>query len=294
MKFSVVTTVLNEEESILPLLNSLNGQSLQPDEVIVVDAGSTDKTVATIRTWQKDHDRLTVRLIEREGVNRSAGRNLGIQAAANEHIAVIDAGCEADGGWLEAFARKWQKYPEVESVAGFYLVHARNIMEYCFGLMLAVSPSAFDKKTYLPSSRSVSFTKKTWETVGKYPEYLDTCEDLVFARDLKKKTAMKVTKKALVYWYMPKDLKAFIKQVRGYAYGDVKARYRPHLLKVGSVWLRYLVFVLYPPLLMLYLIYAPIKHWKAAWRNGAFFLLPAVQLAADVGVMWGSLLALRK
>ena len=34
--------------------------------------------------------------------------------------------------------------------------------------------------TFLPSSRSVAFTKAGWHAAGGYPEWLDYCEDLVF------------------------------------------------------------------------------------------------------------------
>ncbi len=289
MKFSVVTTILNEEESVLPLLSSLVGQELKPDEVIIVDGGSTDETLQLIEAWEREHVNIRVRVIVKYGVNRSRGRNIGIKAAQNEHLAIIDAGCEADKNWLSAFALKWKKNPEADAIAGFYLVSPRSVLEYCFGLMLAVSPKSFNTNTYLPSSRSLAMTKTAWKKAMMYPEYLDTCEDLVFADRLKKRVKMIVTKKALVYWYMPKDLIAFIGTIRGYAEGDVRALYWPHLIKIASVWLRYVVFVVYPPLLMFYLFYPPLKYWRSAWRNGAIFILPAVQLAADVGVMWGSL-----
>ena len=37
-----------------------------------------------------------------------------------------------------------------------------------------------DPARFLPSSRSVAFTRRAWEQVGGYPEWLDYCEDLVF------------------------------------------------------------------------------------------------------------------
>ena len=37
-----------------------------------------------------------------------------------------------------------------------------------------------DPQTFLPSSRSIAFTKEAWAAVGGYPEWLDYCEDLLF------------------------------------------------------------------------------------------------------------------
>ncbi|MBC7812473.1 MAG: glycosyltransferase, partial [Burkholderiales bacterium] len=42
---SLISTVLNEGESIRPLMESLTRQTRQPDEVVIVDGGSADNTV---------------------------------------------------------------------------------------------------------------------------------------------------------------------------------------------------------------------------------------------------------
>ena len=49
MKTSFITTVLNEEKTIEGLLESLNNQTLKPDEIVIVDGGSTDRTIAEIK-----------------------------------------------------------------------------------------------------------------------------------------------------------------------------------------------------------------------------------------------------
>ena len=33
---------------------------------------------------------------------------------------------------------------------------------------------------FLPSSRSVAYTKTAWAAAGGYPEWIDYCEDLIF------------------------------------------------------------------------------------------------------------------
>ena len=51
MKVSLIVTALNEEDSIGGLLDSVTGQIKIPDEVIIVDAGSTDNTVQLIEEF---------------------------------------------------------------------------------------------------------------------------------------------------------------------------------------------------------------------------------------------------
>ena len=95
---TLITTVYNEERSIGPLLGSLIAQSRQPEEIIIVDAGSTDRTQEIISDYLARG--LPAKLIVEPGASRSRGRNLAIEQARGEIIACIDAGCLAKRDWL--------------------------------------------------------------------------------------------------------------------------------------------------------------------------------------------------
>lgn len=257
MKVSVVITTLNEAQTIGALLESLLKQTKKPDEIIVVDAGSTDGTKEKIRDY----------LIMAKGANRSKARNIGIKAAKNEIIAVTDAGCVADKYWLERLTRPF-KDKRVVSVAGYYRPVIKNKFQEMIAPFVAVMPNKFDPRTYLPSSRSLAFRKgAAW-----YPELLNYCEDLIFAQRLKAAGKMAVVKNAIVHWQMVENWRQFFGQIFHYAQGDVSARYRPHLVKIATVWLRYLLFLLFPAFFIIYLL-----------------LRPRPQLVSDLAVMAGSL-----
>jgi len=55
-------------------------QTRAPDEIVVVDGGSTDHTLGVIRTFSEPLCRL--RLIEAAGANIAEGRNIGTEAAS--------------------------------------------------------------------------------------------------------------------------------------------------------------------------------------------------------------------
>ena len=76
MNVSVIATVLNEGESIKNLMDTLAAQTRLPDEVIIVDGGSGDNTVAVIQRYAK---RLPLQVIVAEGANISRGRNIAIR-----------------------------------------------------------------------------------------------------------------------------------------------------------------------------------------------------------------------
>ncbi|OGD56022.1 hypothetical protein A2752_04480 [Candidatus Uhrbacteria bacterium RIFCSPHIGHO2_01_FULL_46_23] len=280
MKVSLIITTLNEAETIGPLLDSISEQTLAPREIIIVDADSTDGTVGII----KDYSITPLRCYR--GANRSVARNLGIKLAKNQIIAVTDAGCIADKHWLERLAKPF-KDKRVLSVAGYYRPITKTNFQKCVAPFVAVIPDKFDPKTYLPSSRSLAFRKGTaW-----YPENLNYCEDLVFARELKTQGKMAVAKTALVNWQLPDTWRQFFRQIYHYAQGDSRARYRPHLVKIATVFGRYALFMFFPWLFLIYLFWPIFKFGRYTSTPGWKYL-PLIQVTADIAVMTGSLSAI--
>lgn len=291
MKTSFVTTVLNEAESIKFLLDSLGNQTQKPDEVIIVDAGSKDETLALIKAHGLNQN-TTIRIIKQQGLNRSQGRNLGIKSAQHQIIALSDAGCVLDKEWLKRITEPF-KNRAVDSVAGYYQTTTGSVLSQVMAPFVAVMPDQFNPKTYLPSSRSLAFKKSAWLKVGQYPENLDYCEDLIFSAKLKVQTHMVIRPEAIVFWQMKTSLKDFYHSLKNYASGDVQAGYWPHLIKIISVYLRYLVFFGAPPLFLAYLSWPIIKfnHYFPGFK--AVVYLPLVQVTADLAVMRGALLGLK-
>lgn len=88
---SVVIPVYNRGALVLEAIRSVLAQEHPSREVIVVDDGSTDDTVAQIEAANLD-----IKLIRAEHAGRSAARNHGIAAATGTHIAFLDS----DDRWL--------------------------------------------------------------------------------------------------------------------------------------------------------------------------------------------------
>jgi len=286
MKIAIIITVKNEAQAIEKLLESVISQTKQPDEIIIADAGSTDNTKERIKQFQNKLPKL--KLINVKGTNRSQGRNKAIALAKSEIIAVTDAGCTLKNDWLEKITRPILAN-RADSVAGFYLPESNSAFSRCTVPFVAVMPNQFNPKTYLPSSRSIAFTKTAWASAGKYPRNLNYCEDLIFAKNLKTKTTMIVEPKALVYWQQNKNLFQFFHQISRYARGDIQARYWPHIGKIATVYLRYLILIAFPLLIPLYLLFPIIKHAKYIPHPVCLVFLPLFQIATDLAVIHGSI-----
>lgn len=101
-------------ESLLPAcLGSLRRQSLQDFEVILVDNGSTDRSVEVARA--RVPALRVIRFPENRGF--SAGVNAGIRQARGREIALLNSDVEADPEWLEALVKALDSHPEVSACA---------------------------------------------------------------------------------------------------------------------------------------------------------------------------------
>lgn len=282
-KISVVVTTLNEEVNVGGLMQALEKQTLLADEVVVVDAGSRDQTVAVIGEMKK---RMRVKVKVAVGVNRSKGRNIGIRMAKNEWVAITDAGCFPDEDWLKHLAAGFSM--QAQAVAGYYRVLAASRQEEIWGWFMAVDPQTYDANTYLPASRSLGLTKTAWFKVGGYPEDLDTCEDLILAAKLKALGSMVMKPEAIVWWKMPNSWIQFASMIFGYAKGDVIAGYKPHWMKLVTVFGRYGIFWLIPYSICLYPGWIWFKFRRQANYKDCLRLL-VTQVIVDGASMLGAL-----
>jgi GT2 family glycosyltransferase len=118
-----------------------------------------------------------------------------------------------------------------------------------------------DPRRFLPSSRSVLFSRAAWRAVGGYPEWLDYGEDVVFDLALRRAGFRFGFAPEAVASFRPRgSLNAFVRQYFLYARGDGKA---------GLWWRRHAV---------RYGVYlgASLSLWRWRWRATLPLLLGAV------------------
>lgn len=109
-KVSIIIPAYNEEKFLPNCLESIEKLDY-PDEkieVIVIDNGSTDAT----REIAERHGAI---LLENSTMNVSGLRNLGVQEAAGEILAFVDADCSVSVGWLKAA----MKYFDDQSISAW-------------------------------------------------------------------------------------------------------------------------------------------------------------------------------
>lgn len=225
MKFTLVTTCLNEMRSLPRWRHDLENQTRQPDEIVIVDACSTDGTTEELRDWAARDPRVVLWV---EKCSAARGRNLAIAMASHDIIVSTDFGVRLDPRWFEEIVRPFEEDPTVEIVAGSYAVDLSSIKSPAARAEYYVMGNGIPKlgPGFVPGNRSTAYTKKVWLELGGLPEDLTMyADDSVFGRQMiQAGYKMAYAPKALVYWSRPKRLRDFWKEQYRYAKGDGEAK----------------------------------------------------------------------
>lgn len=326
-KVSFITTVFNEETTIRRFLDSLLVQSRIPEEIIIVDGGSSDRTVAEITNYKSKIKNFkgVFKVLIKKG-NRSVGRNEAIRHATGEIIVCSDSGNILDKQWVEEIVKPFIKgttkavkltsasslgeeqdegvgYHAVDVVAGYYQGQPENIFQKCVIPYALVMEDKLNPDDFLPATRSIAFTRIIWEKAGGFEERFSHNEDYVFARKLKEIGAKIVfAKKAIVYWLPRNTYKSAYIMMWRFALGDAEANiWRTKVLLLFARYFvgLYLFFLtlLYRSLtsfgiitlfLCLYIFWSIEKNYRYVKDLRAFFILPRLQFTADAAVLIGT------
>jgi len=251
MHFTLVSTLFNEITRLEQTISDLSAQTLQPSEIILTDAGSTDGTYERLLRW-KSESSVPITILLEKGCNVARGRNLAIQASKYELIVSTDFGCRFHPKWIESLVTPFTTESpdsEIKVVGGAFSVLEENINTLAakadYNLQRGY-PVVMDDY-FSVSSRSIAYYKHVWEEVGGYPEWLTlAADDTIFWR-LVKKMGFKYAfvEKPYVYWGRHKTHKAFAREAFRYGLGDGESRinylnFWSNFIETG---VRYLLFI---------------------------------------------------
>jgi glycosyltransferase involved in cell wall biosynthesis len=186
-------------------------------EVVVVDGGSTDGTVAVARGGG-------ARVVMRPGANIPACRNAALAASDGEWVAFLDADCEPAEDWLEAalpfleqagpLALGWPVEPPLPGTWVQRAWHThwsfKNPRREEWQGRSVVRHEAFR----LLTTRNLLFHRALADELGGFDEALPTGEDtdFVFRADRRGHTVLAVPALRVLHHGEPETLAAFFRQ----------------------------------------------------------------------------------
>jgi len=179
MTISVVIPAYNEEKYLPATLRSIHNLTRQPNEVIVVDASSTDTTATVGRTYGA-----TVLTTAKRTIGY--GRQVGLKAAKGDIVAFTDADTVVPRDWLTTI-ETMMKEPGVVGVFGgfrvpdgpwWYKIYI-NILQPIVNVFLFTV-----LRIPMASGQNMAFYKEKALAAGGFPEEFRIAEDIEIARRL--------------------------------------------------------------------------------------------------------------
>ena len=139
-RIAVIVPMLNEAAGLASLLAALGDQTRRPDQIIFVDAGSSDAGPEIIGKWweQRGWPGGDCRVVANPGGYPGHNRNVGIGLADCDWIAFIDCGIRPESDWLQQLSEHAQlsRSPAVFGVCRFQSgkVVARSLCALSYGV----------------------------------------------------------------------------------------------------------------------------------------------------------------
>lgn len=164
MDISVVIPAYNSEKTIEETLNAVLDQDFDgPYEVIVVDDGSSDKTVEIAKEK-------SVNLITQEKSGPAKARNNGWKTSKGSTIVFTDSDCVPVKQWLKTITKPFSD-PTVGGVGGEYQTkNPEKIIARFIGEEIAYRHSKMGRYINAVGTYSTAFRKAALEEVGGFDE----------------------------------------------------------------------------------------------------------------------------
>ncbi len=182
---SVVIPLYNKERQIANTLKTVLDQTCHDFEVVIVNDGSTDGSVAEVAKFNDPR----IRLIDQPNAGVSAARNHGIEEACGEYIALLDADDEWHPDYLATQASLAREYPECQVFVTNYQfrdeyqhVIPTIIRNLPFSGVHGILSNYFHvASTSNPPICSISIvaTKTAFQAIGGFPVGITSGEDLL-------------------------------------------------------------------------------------------------------------------
>ena len=183
-KVSVVIPVYNEEAVIGDCLKSLEKQAYEDFEVIIIDDGSTDKTLDILSKLQITSYKLQI--LKQKHKGPGAARNLGVKQARGEILVFVDADMTFDKDFLKKLTEPIRKGEVIGTFSKEeYLANKANVWARCWNINRGLPPDRMHPEKF-PDTQKVfrAITKSAFKKAGGFDEKAGYTDDWSLAKRL--------------------------------------------------------------------------------------------------------------
>lgn len=319
MRVSLIVPVRNEAAHIRRTLSGLSEQAFptREFEIIVVDGMSEDGTVAIVLELQQSIPNLQV--FDNPKRLASAARNIGVQHAIGEFIAIVDGHCQIrDPHFLTKLVDAFETSgadtlgrPQplrAESPTAF-----QNAVSAARSSWLGHNPDSAifsDVARFVPADNvAVAYRREVFDKVGLFDESFDACEDVEINTRVRQAGLTCFFTPTIAVEYQPRSsLDGLLHQMARYGRGRARLANK-HLATVTlaslipPLWLLWLFFaaiisVMWSPMIWalcgsmtlysLVILFESRRLWRRD-RALPYRRIPAIFSAIHCGFAWGFL-----
>ncbi|MGN0552817.1 MAG: glycosyltransferase family 2 protein [Oscillospiraceae bacterium] len=177
IKISMVTVTFNSERTLSDTLDSVLGQTHRPLEYIIVDGGSSDRTMEIVSSYKSRFESAGIeyRYHSEKDNGISDAFNKGIRQASGEIVGMINSDDMLEKGALDTVAEKYS--PDTGVYYGNCIIFNDNSSDK----YIAVPKFSMDEtllRKRMPIYHPATFIlKKTYDEYGLYDTELKYCMD---------------------------------------------------------------------------------------------------------------------
>ena len=216
---SIIIRAYNEEAHIGKLLRGIRAQRVQPQEVVLVDSGSTDRTVAIA----KRHGARIVRMAK-EDFTFGHALNVGCRASTGEILVFVSAHVyPLYDTWLERLVAPFANPRVALSYGRQQGGNTNQFSEHRLFARWFPAERAFPQQGYFCNNANCAVRRSVWEDLH-YDETLTGLEDLDWAKRAQSKGGW------LVY-----EPEATIAHVHEETWSQVRNRYRREAMALRRI-----------------------------------------------------------
>lgn len=189
---AVVIPCRNEAATIRQLLDAVAAQTRTPDDVVIVDDGSTDGTPLVIEDWRRAHPNISIRVVQGPSRGVAAAVNAGIAACSVDVIVRLDGHSIPSPNYIAASLSAlsqsgvgvagglWQIEPGAATVVARAIAKVVSHRLGSGGALYRDASGGTERAVPVDTVPFGAFRRELWQQLGGFDETLSANEDYDF------------------------------------------------------------------------------------------------------------------
>ena len=207
---SIIVPAYNEEKVISDCLNSLVDLNYPKNsyEIIVVNDGSTDKTIDVVNAFVEKYSNII--LLSKENGGKASAQNLGLKYANGRFILITDADAVVEKDWIPKVLKELETFDIV--LGAYYAKETNTWLERMQNAHYLIKFKFGGLKGRPAIGVNIGFRREIVDKIGNFNESKTSITEDFIKRAEKAGLKIHYTPEIAVFTKCTKNIKGFVKQ----------------------------------------------------------------------------------